>query len=92
MYVSRVELTDIRGFTGARSVDLNLPPRGGRTVLAGRDESGKTTLLQAVALTRGGKQVAFGLVADFGGWITDQRSMGRGDDAVLSDLFSSRAS
>ncbi|ROO90025.1 hypothetical protein EDD29_7738 [Actinocorallia herbida] len=42
------------GFTGPRSVDLDLiRPDGGHagwTVLAGRNASGKTTLLRAMAL------------------------------------------
>lgn len=54
MYISRVRLTDVKGFTGPRIVDLDLTrPDGthaGWTVLAGRNGSGKTTVLRAIAL------------------------------------------
>ncbi|GAA3650798.1 hypothetical protein GCM10022267_41410 [Lentzea roselyniae] len=58
MYVSQVKLGNIKGFHGAREVDLRLTrPDGspaGWTVIAGRNGSGKSTLLQAIALTLGG--------------------------------------
>ncbi|NED89099.1 AAA family ATPase, partial [Streptomyces sp. SID11233] len=50
MYITRVQLDGIKGFSGARAVDLRLAGRGGWTVLAGRNGAGKSTLLQAVAL------------------------------------------
>lgn len=70
MYVARVALSNIRGFTGARTVDLELPARGSWIVLAGRNGSGKTTLLRALALSLAGPAVARSLVPDFGGWLT----------------------
>ena len=60
MYISRVRLQNIRGFSGRRNVDLTLTrPDGshaGWTVLAGRNGSGKTSLLRAIALTVGGPE------------------------------------
>ncbi|MEC4017801.1 AAA family ATPase [Streptomyces sp. H27-D2] len=85
MYVARVRLSNIRGFTGKRAVDLALPARGSWTVLAGRNGSGKTTLLQAVALTLGGPSVSRTLVADFGGWLTTRARLGWAEASVVRD-------
>lgn len=85
MYVTRVQLTDIKGFTGKRTVDLKLPARGGWTVLAGRNSSGKSTLLQALALALGGPEVTRGLVADFRDWISAGAPSGRADVRVQPD-------
>ncbi|MGW4696666.1 AAA family ATPase [Kitasatospora cineracea] len=70
MYVTRVQLRNVKGFGGQRSVDLPLSGRSGWTVLAGRNSSGKSTVLQALALALCGPDVARALVADFTGWIT----------------------
>lgn len=74
MYISRVRLKNIRGFSGRRNVDLTLTrPDGshaGWTVLAGRNGSGKTSLLRAIALTVGGPGVASGLIPDLRTWMT----------------------
>src|SRR5579863_7176563 len=74
MYISRVRLKNIRGFSGPRNVDLTLTrPDGshaGWTVLAGRNGSGKTSLLRAIALACAGPVVAGRLVDDFRPWIT----------------------
>ncbi|MFK4122883.1 AAA family ATPase [Streptomyces longwoodensis] len=70
MYVTRVQLRNIKGFSGRRTVDLALSGGSGWTVLAGRNSSGKSTMLQAIALALGGPAVARALVADFTGWIT----------------------
>jgi len=74
MYVSQVKLRNIKGFHGAREVDLTLTrPDGshaGWTVIAGRNGSGKSTLLQAIALTLGGSRTVFEVMPDFENWIT----------------------
>lgn len=74
MYVSRVRLRNVKGFAGPREVDLDLRrPDGshaGWTVIAGRNGSGKTSLLRGAALALGGPAVARNLVADFDNWIS----------------------
>jgi AAA domain, putative AbiEii toxin, Type IV TA system/AAA domain len=58
MHVARLQIAGVRGFYGDRSVDLDLTrPDGslaGWTVLAGRNGSGKSTILQALALALAG--------------------------------------
>ena len=69
MYLKNVRVRNVRGFRGAREVDLDLTrPDGsyaGWTVLAGRNGSGKSTLLRAVALAVSGPSAARGLVTGF---------------------------
>ncbi|HEY1619940.1 MAG TPA: AAA family ATPase [Streptosporangiaceae bacterium] len=59
MYVSKLKIDGIRGFGARRSVNLDFTrPDGsyaGWTVLAGRNGSGKTTMLQAIALALAGE-------------------------------------
>ena len=59
MYVSKLKIDGLRGFDGRRSVNLDFTrPDGsyaGWTVLAGRNGSGKTTMLQAIALALAGE-------------------------------------
>ncbi|MFB7674494.1 AAA family ATPase [Kitasatospora purpeofusca] len=78
MYLKNVRVRNVRGFRGAREVDLDLTrPDGsyaGWTVLAGRNGSGKSTLLRAVALAVSGPSAARGLVTGFDSWISDERS------------------
>lgn len=85
MYLTRVEVRDIKGFSGQRAVDLELPGRSGWTVLAGRNSSGKSTLLQAMALALAGPSVARGLVTDFTDWITRDRQDGQVKVEVVGD-------
>ncbi|WP_371566508.1 AAA family ATPase [Streptomyces canus] len=80
MYVSGIGFSNVRGFAGERAVKDELPltaPRdgGGWNVIAGRNGSGKSTFLRALALSLAGPQVARSLVQDFSGWIsTGERS------------------
>ncbi|MEU5692757.1 AAA family ATPase [Actinosynnema sp. NPDC020468] len=69
MYISQVRLRNVKGFHGAREVDLSLTAPGW-TVVAGRNGSGKTSLLRSVALAVSGIGVARNLVPDFGNWVT----------------------
>ena len=74
MYVTGIGFANVRGFSGERAVHhlpLPTPPDGGSwTVIAGRNGSGKSTFLRALALCLAGPHVARTLVPDFGGWIT----------------------
>ncbi|GAA2533106.1 AAA family ATPase [Winogradskya humida] len=74
MYIKEIKLRNVRGFHDARDVSLDLTrPDGslaGWTVLAGRNGSGKTSLLRAVALAVGGPGVARNLVSDFSNWVS----------------------
>ena len=69
MYVSKLKIQGIRGFDGSRSVNLDFTrPDGsyaGWTVLAGRNGSGKTTMLQAIALALAGEN----FVLDIDSWL-----------------------
>ncbi|MER5376239.1 AAA family ATPase [Streptomyces sp. NPDC002553] len=84
MYVTRVQLRNIKGFSGKRTVDLALPGESGWTVLAGRNSSGKSTVLQAIALALGGPAVARALVTDFTGWLTHGAKKGEVEVHVTS--------
>lgn len=70
MHVRRVRIKNIRGFT---EVDLDFSrPDGslaGWTVLAGRNGSGKSTFLKAIALAVSGVELTRPLLGGFGDWI-----------------------
>ncbi|MFJ8437407.1 AAA family ATPase [Kitasatospora griseola] len=53
MYVSRIRVSGVKCFRGARAVDLTVPPGPGWNVVAGPNGSGKSTLLRAVAVALG---------------------------------------
>lgn len=72
MYVSEIVIENVRGFR-ARSVELDLArPDGtfaGWTVIAGRNGTGKSTLLRAVALALAGPTCTRTLFETFRGWV-----------------------
>jgi hypothetical protein len=80
VYIKEIKLQNVRGFHDARDVTLDLTrPDGslaGWTVLAGRNGSGKTSLLRAVALAIGGPGVARNLVTDFASWVSVGKPQG----------------
>jgi energy-coupling factor transporter ATP-binding protein EcfA2 len=73
MHVARLRITGVRGFHGARSMDLDLTrPDGslaGWTVLAGRNGSGKSTVLQSLALVLAGSR-ATSFIPSIADWIS----------------------
>jgi len=73
MYITRVRLSNIKGFSGQRTVDLGFAQgsHAGWTVLAGRNGSGKTTMLRAMALAVAGPEVARNLMPDYGNWVSE---------------------
>lgn len=84
MHVATFEVTGVRCFYGERSVELDFRrPDGslaGWTVLAGRNSSGKSTLLQALALVLSGPR-ATAVIPSLSDWITN--------DAVRARLSAS---
>ncbi|ARQ70240.1 AAA family ATPase [Streptomyces marincola] len=97
MYLSRLRMSEIRGFHGRRAIDLPfVRPDGtfaGWTVIAGRNGSGKTSLLRAIALTLAGDRVAENLAPDYPNWRSSEMSKGairasfRMDDEESAALF-----
>lgn len=75
MYVTDLELSGVRGFHGHRAARLRFPRRedgsyAGWTVLAGRNGSGKSTVLQALALVLQGPAITHALLKDASEWMT----------------------
>jgi energy-coupling factor transporter ATP-binding protein EcfA2 len=73
MHISRVRIAGVRGSYNARSVDLDLTrPDGtfaGWTVLAGRNGSGKSTVLQSLALVLSGPR-STGFIPSLADWMS----------------------
>ena len=73
MHVARLQISGVRGFYGPRSVNLDLRrPDGslaGWTVLAGRNGSGKSTILQALGLALAGPR-STGFIPSLADWIS----------------------
>lgn len=79
MYLARLRIDGVRVFHGTRSVDLRLgdqdesaPQRRypGMVVVAGRNSSGKTTLLRAIAAGLAGPDVTYLLTEADRAWVT----------------------
>ncbi|MFE0676100.1 AAA family ATPase [Streptomyces sp. NPDC058867] len=72
MYVKRLVISEVLGFSGGRKVDLTFQrPDGtyaGLTVLAGRNGSGKTSLLRCLALLLAGNSGASALAPNYPDW------------------------
>jgi energy-coupling factor transporter ATP-binding protein EcfA2 len=72
MYVAELTMSGIRGFSGPRAVDLNFSrpddSYAGWTVIAGRNGSGKSTILQAIALVLAGQN----FIRDLDSWSGSQ--------------------
>lgn len=72
MYISKIKLKDIRGFTDL-DFDLKRPDGSyaGWTVFTGDNGSGKSTLLKAIAIALTGKETARSLQPSFHRWIRE---------------------
>ncbi|MFI5838856.1 AAA family ATPase [Catenuloplanes sp. NPDC051500] len=94
MYIARIQVENVRGFYDRRAVDLDLTrPDGtyaGWTVIAGRNGSGKTSLLRALALTISGPFMR-GLAPSLPSWISADRPAGSTTVAVAVDHDVDRA-
>lgn len=78
MYLRRLTLTNVKSFHDERRVELDFTrPDGsyaGWTVIAGLNNSGKTSLLRAIALAICGPNTARSLVPGFEDWISIGKS------------------
>ena len=72
MYISKLVLKDVRGFSNL-SFDLKRPDgsHAGWTVFTGDNGSGKSTLLKAIAIALTGKDTARALQPSFHRWIRE---------------------
>ncbi len=85
MYLHRLRIDGVRGFSGPRAVDLDfeLNTEGGDVfdryrgfvVIAGRNGSGKTTLLRAAAAAMAGPEVANSLTEGDRDWVSHGSSL-----------------
>ncbi|MER7582001.1 AAA family ATPase [Kitasatospora sp. NPDC097691] len=80
MYVNKLAMSGIRGFDGRRKFELDFSrPDGsyaGWTVLAGRNGSGKTTILRAIAIGLIGQRLASQVEDSLEGWLSENRKQG----------------
>jgi len=76
MYIREIHIENIRGF---EDVHLDLDRGGGQfagwTVIAGRNGTGKSTLLKAAALAVAGPSMAGKLVRSFAGWVREGKEV-----------------
>ncbi|MFE8604652.1 AAA family ATPase [Archangium violaceum] len=90
MYISKIHLENIRNFrSGLQTVDLDLRRPDGRfagwTVLAGRNGTGKSTFLKAIALVIAGPESARVLQQSFRGWIHAGQDRGTAATELVFD-------
>lgn len=78
MYITEIEITDLRCFKGTQKLNLQRADGSyaGWTVFAGRNGSGKSTLLKAIALSVIGPLTARSLVSSFPSWVCKGQSEG----------------
>jgi energy-coupling factor transporter ATP-binding protein EcfA2 len=83
VHVRQIRIENIRGF-GSVDIELTRPGGGlaGWTVLAGRNGSGKSTFLKAIALALAGPDAARALQETFSSWIR----VGRNQASVIAWL------
>lgn len=94
MYLDRLRIEGIRGFHAERSLNIRLGDRSrstpeerypGLTVVAGRNGSGKSTFLRAIAAGLSGPDIVPRLIEADRGWVSRGRANGR----IEIDLVSS---
>lgn len=71
MYITEIEITNLRSFKGRQSVSLAHADGGyaGWTVFVGRNGAGKSTLLKSIALSVIGPLASRSLAGTFSGWV-----------------------
>lgn len=87
MYIEKIEICDVRSFAGRHLISLNrtdfvssaesFHPYAGWTVFAGRNGTGKSTLLKAIAASVVGPLAARSLAASFPAWVRKGKHMGQ---------------
>lgn len=87
MYISKITLKDIRGFTDL-DFDLKRPDGSyaGWTVFTGDNGSGKSTLLKAIAIALTGKETARSLQPSFHRWIREGQHEASIELGVVRDV------
>ncbi|MET7422639.1 AAA family ATPase [Dactylosporangium sp. NPDC005555] len=95
MYLHRLRVRGVRGFYGARAVDLRFETNAdgsnafdrypGLYVIAGRNGSGKTTLLRAAATALAGPEVANSLTEGDRDWVSHGLSIATVNAEVIRD-------
>lgn len=78
MYITEIEISDLRSFQGTHSVSLAHSDGGyaGWTVFAGRNGAGKSTLLKSIALAVIGPLASRSLAGTFNGWVRTGKKTG----------------
>jgi energy-coupling factor transporter ATP-binding protein EcfA2 len=84
MYIHSFSIRDIKSFRGFHD-DIPLRAAPGWYVLAGRNASGKTTLLKALAMAIAGRDTSIALEQTFSRWVTQGESTGRVAVTLLRD-------
>ncbi len=88
MYIREIHIENIRGFDVLHlDLDRGEGTYAGWTVIAGRNGTGKSTLLKAIALSVAGPDVARQLQESFAGWVRE----GQPEGSILTLLESSVA-
>jgi predicted ATPase len=71
MYIDQISVENLKCFKGQHTISLKRPEGFAQwVVIAGRNGTGKTTLLKAIAVTVVGTLSAFSLERSFRGWIS----------------------
>lgn len=90
IYISKLVVENVRGFSGSKTVDLKFSRPGGKyagwTVVAGRNGAGKTSLLRCIALALAANpETGRALVPSYVMWRSpfDTRTVGK----ISADLF-----
>jgi energy-coupling factor transporter ATP-binding protein EcfA2 len=96
VYLDRLRVQGVRGFHGARAVDLRFARNQdddvftrypGFYVVAGRNGSGKTTLLRAAATALAGPEVANSLTEGDRDWVSHGHAVATVDADVRRDRY-----
>lgn len=89
IYIAKVQIENIRGFSGVKNVDLNFERPGakyaGWTVIAGRNGSGKSSLLRCMALLIAGAPASQTLDPNYVTW--GLRAKGNGSGKISGSFF-----